>query len=520
MAEPPALHRALVPPGLIVQSGDIVDTVVNIGLTITDHNDLRQPVLAETVPTVENGLWKLLPDGQMELTWTIRAGAAWHDGTPLTVDDFLFTIKVVQDAELGEFRTPVSNLVSRVERVDDRTFRTIWPSPTYRADRLFSMGTETVATPLPRHLLETAYQESKDGFRQLAYWSNDYIGLGPYKVRDWVKGSHLTLAAHDTYVLGRPKIDELEVRFILDANTAVANILAGAVETTIGTGLNLEQSIEVRDQWSGGRLNVAIDSFIFAVPQFINPQPAVVTDVRFRRALLHAIDRQAMADTIQAGLVPIAHSYIRPDEPEYRATERFLTKYDYSPTRAAQILEGMGYVKGPGGVYQDAAGQRLAMEVRATASPAIHAKSLFPIVDDWQRLGLAIESVVIPVQRLSDFEYRTTHPSFEILRNRNGANRIDTLHGSQTPLPQNRFSGQNRPRYQNAEFDGLLDRYLATIPFEPRMLALGEVVRHITEQLNIMSLFYDVQPSLIGNRLQNVTTQNLTWNIHLWDVRS
>src|SRR5215207_7932071 len=49
MAEPPALHRALIPPGYIIQTGDVVDTVVNIGLTIVDSNGVRQPVLAETV---------------------------------------------------------------------------------------------------------------------------------------------------------------------------------------------------------------------------------------------------------------------------------------------------------------------------------------------------------------------------------------------------------------------------------------------------------------------------------------
>src|SRR6476661_81094 len=67
MAEPPSLHRALIPPGYIIQTGDVVDTVVNIGLTIVDSNGVRQPVLAETVPTLENGMWKLLPDGQMQI---------------------------------------------------------------------------------------------------------------------------------------------------------------------------------------------------------------------------------------------------------------------------------------------------------------------------------------------------------------------------------------------------------------------------------------------------------------------
>jgi peptide/nickel transport system substrate-binding protein len=521
MAEPPALHRSLIPPGYIIQTGDVVDTILNMGLTTVDHQGGRRPVLAETVPTVENGLWKVLPDGTMEITWKIQPNAVWHDGTPFTADDLAFTATIFQDRDLPEFRaSSVFDVIERVEAVDAKTLRTVWKRPFIRADNLFATGADTVAAPLPKHMLERTYLENKDAFRQASYWTTDYVGAGPFKLREWVQGSHLLLDANDHYVLGRPKIDELEIRFILDANAVIANVLSGTVQATIGTGLNLEQSVEIRDQWRDGRLDVSFDSWIFAAPQFINPTPAIVTDVRFRRALLHAIDRQAMADTIQAGLVPIAHNYVRPDEPEYAPTEPYVVKYEYDPRRAMQGLEELGYIRGSDGMLVDQSGQRLSMEVRATASPAIHAKSLFPVVDYWQRAGVTIEPVVIPVQRLTDVEYRTTHPSFEVVRYRSGAGRVEQLHGSAAPLPTNRFTGTNRSRYINPEFDGLIDTYLATIPWEPRMQALGQVVRHISERLNVLGLFYDVRPTLVGNRLQNAYVQNPTWNLHEWDLAS
>ena len=120
--------------------------------------------------------------------------------------------------------------------------------------------------------------------------------------------------------------------------------------------------------------------------------------------------------------------------------------------------------------------------------------------------------------RLTDLEYRTTHPAFEVVRYRSGAGNIEQLHGGQAPLPQNRFAGTNRSRYINPEFDGLLDQYLATILWAPRMQALSQVVGHITDQLNVMGLIYDVQPALIGNRLLDVTDLNLTWNINQWEL--
>jgi peptide/nickel transport system substrate-binding protein len=515
MAEPAALHRALIPPGHVVQTGDLADKVVNMGLTILDPDGVRRPMLAETLPTLENGLWKLLPDGRMELTWKIRPGATWHDGTPFTADDIVFTVAVAEDREIPEFRsTGTADFLESVEAVDAATLVARWRTAYFKADHLWATSI------IPKHLLETSYRDRKDAFRQLPYWSTDYVGLGPYKVREWVSGSHLILSPHEGYALGRPKIDELEVRFILDANTMVANIVSGAVQMTIGTGLNLEQAIQVREQWRDGKMAADMDAWVYAAAQFINPNPVVITDLRFRRALIHAVDRQVLADSIQAGMVPPADVNVRPNEPEYRDIERFIVRHPYDLGRANQLIAELGYVKGADGMLVDAAGQKLELEVRATASPAIHAKTMQPVADYWQRLGITISQVIIPVQRLTDFEYRTTMPGIEVVRYGTGADRIDQLHGSKTPLPENRYSGTNRSRYLNPDFDGMIDRYFATIQWAPRMQALGTVANHITDQLVVMGMIYDVAPVLIGRQLENVATPNPTWNIHQWGLKA
>src|SRR2546428_235254 len=54
--------------------------LVHSGLTVGGDQRVRHPMLAEAVPTLENGLWKLLPDGRMETTWRLREGTRWHDG--------------------------------------------------------------------------------------------------------------------------------------------------------------------------------------------------------------------------------------------------------------------------------------------------------------------------------------------------------------------------------------------------------------------------------------------------------
>src|SRR5579871_208601 len=208
MAEPPALYRALIPAGYIIQSGDVTDTIVNVGLTVTDNHGVRQPVLAEVVPSLDNGLWELFPDGQMRLTWQIRPGATWHDGVPFTAADLVFSAQVAQDPDFPEFRAQGLALLDYVEEVDSHTIATVWKQPYIHADRLFSTGADTMIPPLPQHLLQDAYQSNREGLRQLPYWTTGYVGMGPFKLQEWVAGSHLLLSAHDAYALGRPRIDQ------------------------------------------------------------------------------------------------------------------------------------------------------------------------------------------------------------------------------------------------------------------------------------------------------------------------
>ena len=88
-------------PGL-----DALHELVHAGLTHFDGAETLGPQLAEAVPTVENGQWRVLPDGRMEATWRIRETARWHDGTPLTSDDLQLTLAIDEDPSLGIPRNP------------------------------------------------------------------------------------------------------------------------------------------------------------------------------------------------------------------------------------------------------------------------------------------------------------------------------------------------------------------------------------------------------------------------------
>jgi peptide/nickel transport system substrate-binding protein len=497
---------------------------VHAGLVQFDPQDVALPQLGEAAPSIENGLWTVFSDGRMETIWTIRESARWHDGTRVSSSDFLFGIEVDQDRELGIPRNVIFDLIEGVEAPDSRTLVVRWKQPYIDADAAFSYGN---AMPLPRHLLETSYREDRVGFLGIPYWSREFVGAGPYRMRDWVADSHVLLDANDQYILGRPKIEEIELRFIPDPNALFANVLAGVVEVTLGRGMDFQQGMELINQWKGGTVQWYTTSWYKASPQFLDPKPAVIADLRFRRALMHATDREEMAQTFMAGYASVADTPIRPKSPEYQIVESSIVRYPHDPRVAIQAIEALGYARGVDGFFRDLSGQKLTVELRTTVGLAIQGPITLSVADYWKRVGVEVETVMISVQQMQDREFRSAFPGFLMVSNSLSLapKEIARWHSANAALPENRFQATgNDPRYKNSDFDALIDRYVSTIPREPRFQALAGFVRHQTENLNLMGLIYNLNPSIKSNRLQNVTSRaprsNEAWNAHQWEITS
>lgn len=504
---------------------EAIEVAVASGFAIMSDQGTLTPLLVEAVPTTENGLWKINPDGTMQTTWQLKKNIVWHDGVAFTADDVLFTARVGQDRDMPNFRHEGYELVQSVQAPDAHTVTVTWKRSYIAADTLFSndVNGASILFPLPKHLLEQAFAQDKARFIELPYWTAGFVGTGPFRLKEWHPGSHMVLSANDRFVAGRPKIDELVVRFIPDLRTMVANVLAGEADMTLGRGLSFQQGTDFANRWQNGRLeNVSFKSRFTIYPQFIDPDPAIILDVNFRRALMHAMDRDAMAETLQLGMVPAAHAYIGPDNAMYKAIEPQIMKYEYDPRRASQMIESLGYTRGPDARFRDASGAPLSVELRATPGD-LYDEIILTVADYWQRTGVGAETLLIPRQRQRDREWRATRPGFEMTRRGTNLSNLDSFYSHRTELPETDWVGSNISRYRNPELDGLIERFFTTVPLMERTRAVGQVINHITTNLPMMDLMYDGEPSLIANRLVNVRARanesTQTWNLHLWDVR-
>src|SRR5262249_40241829 len=287
--EPPSLAAR----PLVTYSGALAGGAhpFNATLDYRDDRGTAQPWLGEDLPRLGTETWQVFPDGTMETRYRLRPNLTWHDGRPLTAADFAFAFDVYSAAWLNATSVVPVAQMSEIVAHDASTVIIRWKQPFPEADALALRF-----QALPRHILEPAFREQDPlAFPALAFWTTEYVGLGPYRVESWDPGSSIGGVAFDGFVFGRPKIDRIRVVFIADPQTALSNLLAGEVHyvgTLIFTATEGETLEQRWAQSRAGRVLYSPTGFRSANFQ-LRPEaadPPELLDLRVRRALAHAID--------------------------------------------------------------------------------------------------------------------------------------------------------------------------------------------------------------------------------------
>jgi peptide/nickel transport system substrate-binding protein len=518
MGDPPHFQERWNPsigstPGL-----DTLIDVMNAGMAVFSNEGVLRPQLAEQVPSIDNGLWKVSPDGRMELTWKIKQGAVWHDGIPVTADDLVFTAMMGNDREIPGFVNEIHGKIDSTSAPDPRTFVAVFNSPFIAADTLF---TQARGLPLPKHILEAPYRDNHDAFKDHLYFSEQFVGTGAFKLRELSRGSHVILEANDKYVLGRPNVDILEVKFTPDANTLITTLLAGSADMTMGARLSIDQALQIQNSWSDGSVIFVAGGWVITMPQFMNPTPTLLLDVRLRRALQHSINRQVIVDELLYGKTEVNDAPMAPSEQGFKDVQSAIVRYPYDTERAGQLFSELGYRRGPDGMLRDAAGQTLNIENRTNNQLDTQVKAAAIVSSFWKEAGVNVDEIVYGQQRVADREYRHTRPGFETLGFGLPAESFALYHTKQIPRPESGFLGQNRTRYSNPEYDALLDKYYVTIPMPERIEVLRQIIHHFTDQLVVLPFAYTTNHVALSKKLKNVTGRGANntegWNAEKWE---
>ncbi len=490
----------------------------NAHLAAFDADGEPRPGLAEALPALNTDSWRVLPDQRMETTYRLRSDLTWHDGAPLTADDFRFAWRVYMTPEFGLAGLLPQSLMEDVLAVDDRTVVIRWRQPYLDAGTLGD-----IFPALPRHILGAALVPGgAEAFAAHPYWTAEYVGLGPYRVDRWEPGAFIEASAFPGYVFGRPRIARLRLLFIGDPNTVLANMLSGAVDLTFDDAIRFQQGAILRREWAGEA------GVVFSYPQQVRYtevqlkpdllRTRALVDVRVRKALAHTIDKRALIDTLLDGLGQPADTILSPKVSYFATLDSAVAKYPFDPRRAEQLLAEAGFARGGDGFFA-AGGESLAPELRVRAST--HNETEMAImVDGWRKAGIAATAYVVPQAQSQDRVVLATFPSLATTSRPAGEDQLLNLSTASIPTAENRWSGTNRGGWSNAEYDRLADAFAATLDRNERNRQVITMMRLFTEDAAGLFLYYNEQVVAHAAALRGprpiAPASILTWNVHEW----
>jgi len=150
--EPESLSLKVSPSGGL-SANDAVG-VFNAGLVLFDGQMTPSPHLAEALPRLGTDTWRVFDDGRMETIYRLRSGLTWHDGAPLTAEDFVFGWRVYLNPMIGWFRPVPQHLVEDMQAPDSQTLVIRWRQAYPEAGELAPSS----LPPMPKHLLAQAFE--------------------------------------------------------------------------------------------------------------------------------------------------------------------------------------------------------------------------------------------------------------------------------------------------------------------------------------------------------------------------
>ena len=426
--------------------------------------------------------------------------------------------------------TPIS-LMDEITAPDASTvvirWRTVFPD----AGALSKVGTYGNGgfQPLPRHILESSFaQDPPDAFANNPFWANQYVGLGPYKLERWEPGTFVEGSAFDGHVWGRPKIDRIQVRFMADENTVLANLLSENVHLATDRSIRYEHTQVMQREWATNQRGVVLLTLsnvryiLFQNrPEFVNPR--AMTDLRVRQAIAHSIDKQGLNDGVFEGQATLADTFLAPDVPYFAELDRAITKYPFDPRRSEQLMNESGFTKDRDGLYASAAGERFS-PVFWEESGSQNEKELNVFIDTWRRAGFDMQTFVLNAIQFADGQLRASYPAMYTTQGGGSTeDRLNVFATSQTPTAANRYQGNNRGAWMNPDYDRLWDAFNRTLERSERDQQVIGMLKIASEELPAIPYYFNFAPtahlaSLKGPTMgARVPDPHMYWNIHEWD---
>ncbi|HEY4303900.1 MAG TPA: peptide ABC transporter substrate-binding protein [Gemmatimonadaceae bacterium] len=430
----------------------VFDHLAELGASMNTIGDKDfQPRLAKS--------WTWSKDS-LSIAFSIDPRAKWHDGQPITAQDFKYSLQLFTDPKVG---SPQATLFANVDSLQVRDSLTVvaW-FKTRRPSQFFDFVNNLIA--VPQHVYGSIPLEELHTSER----ARTIVGSGQFKLVKWEPKVRIEMIADTAHYRGRPKLDRIIMAFITDGNAGVTQVLTGQADFLSAYPIDqLKQldSSKVARPLIIPNLGYTYAAFNPRAPKSKAPHP-IFSDIRVRRALAMGVDRVGMLKNVYGQFGLLGHG---PFPMRHPAADSTIQQPSYDTTAAKAMLDSSGWKVGPKGT-REKNGQPFHIRMLSSTSSVTRKQYATLLQEQFRRLGIEAEIELLdqqtydPHARAGDWDLLlwswTTEPSI------NGfAQTWSTL--ATGP------GGQNVQGYSNKKVDALLDS--ASLAFDP---AKGDALAH------------------------------------------
>ena len=426
--------------------------------------------------------FEVLNEGRL-IRFKLRRDIRWFDGEPLTARDVEFTYRLTIDPDTPTAYKENLKAVSAFRLIDDYTFEVEYEQPFAKALVTWAMDILPEHALKGENLLDTKY-------------SRQPLGAGPYKLEEWTPGSRIVLKANPDYFEGRPYIDRIVYRMIPDLSTQFLELKAGNLDTM---GLTPLQYLY---QTSGPGWDGSFNKFQYLSSGYtflgFNMRHPFFKDVRVRRAIDFAIDREEIVKGVLYGLGEAANGPYKPGTWQYNEA---IAPRPYDPAKARALLAEAGWTDSDNDGVLDKDGRPMAFSIITNQGNTQRIKTGVIIQQRLKEIGIKVDLRTVEwaafIQEFVDKgRFDALILGWNILQD---PDIFSVWHSSMAV-----DGGLNFTRYKNVELDALLEKGRRLVGQEERKPLYDRVQRILHDEVPYCFLYVPKSLPIVQARVQNI----------------
>lgn len=427
--------------------------------------------------------WDISSD-QKTITFKLKPNLKWADNNPLTSADVLFTWQAVIDEKTASPYASDFQLVKKAETPDPLTF-----TVTYEQAYAPALDSWAGLQILPKHLLQGQDLHT-------SAFARNPVGSHYYKLDSWTNGANLKLSRNPNSVLGQAKIDQLITRIIPDNSAQFLELMADNIDYMGLDPIKYSRIVPARPEL---KQKLALykelgNSYTY---MGFNLKRKPFDDIRVRRAINYAIDKQEIIDGVYLGLgINIASPY----KPGTRWSNPALSPYPYDPAKARALLKEAGFQDTDGDGILDRDGKPFSFEI-VTNQNKEREKSAVLIQHRLKDIGIDVKIRAIEWASFISRFIKTGDFDAVVLGWGLGLDpdQYNIWHSSQQAPGQFNFIGYNNPAV-----DKLLEQGRLELDADKRMKIYHEFARLLLEDSPIVYLSAGYGLTAIHQRVKGI----------------